>query len=459
MHDFLKLFFDLLRRAGMLALAAAVFGTAVLAAAAIVYKKRGKRFPWGKAVAALLLLGYAAVLAYATLLRYTGGGVASTNFHLFRAWLEAWNACSLQGWLNVLLNVALFTPLGLLLPLLFPRMKKWYWVLLAGFLCSLAVELVQYTAKRGITDVDDLLCNTLGCVLGWCAVMTVLTVRGGFKKWARYLVCPLVFLALLGGMYAIYQLKPYGNLPQAPSFTVSTSSVTWTLDCTLDDSVTAAPVYKTETFDKASCDAFAAEFARNAGIDFPDVYYYDSTAMYADHGTGDFLYVRYFDRTYEYSVGGKEWDAADAAVDPETLREMLARYSVVIPETAEFSYDGNGKHTFAAHMLSVGGKIVDGTLCAHCKKDGLHGYDYNFVELARWADARILTQTEAYRRLCSGKMSDGAYFGYKHPAAVTVVSCELQYRVDTKGFYQPVYVFTLTADGEEFGEFLVPALA
>lgn len=55
-------------------------------------------------------------------------------------------------------------------------------------------------------------------------------------------------------------------------------------------------------------------------------------------------------------------------------------------------------------------------------------------------------------------MSDGGYFAYRNPSQVTVVSCELQYRVDTKGFYQPVYVFSLTADGEEFGEFLVPAL-
>lgn len=353
MHDFLRLLFDLMRRGGILALLAAVLGAAVLAAVYAVFRvktKGEKRFPWGKAVAWLLLVGFFAMLLYATLLRYSAG-VASTNFHLFRVWRDAWNACSLQNWLYALLNVAMFVPLGVLLPLLHPRMKKWYRTMAAGFLCSLAVELAQLLLRRGIWDVDDLFCNTLGCLLGWCAVMVVLTARSGFKTWVRYLICPLLFLGTLGGLYGYYQLKPYGNLPQAPSFTVNTADVVWTLGCTLDDSTATAPIYKTETFDKASADAFAAEFAKNAGIAFPDAYYYDSTVMYADHATGDFLYVRYFDRTYEYSVGNTDWDAADAEVTADALREMLARYGVTVPEGAKFSRDGDGKHTFTASIF------------------------------------------------------------------------------------------------------------
>ena len=92
----------------------------VLALAALIILKKICK---GKLTAARMLLwlaffGYLAVLLYATVLRHTGG-YREYNFHLFRAWREAWNNFSPRNWGNVLLNVALFVPLGFFLPLLY----------------------------------------------------------------------------------------------------------------------------------------------------------------------------------------------------------------------------------------------------------------------------------------------------------------------------------------------------
>ena len=63
------------------------------------------------------------------------------------------------------LNVVLFLPFGLLLPLLWPALDRLGRVAAGGFAFSLLIELSQLLNNRR-TDVDDLLMNTLGAALG-----------------------------------------------------------------------------------------------------------------------------------------------------------------------------------------------------------------------------------------------------------------------------------------------------
>ncbi len=66
---------------------------------------------------------------------------------------------------NILGNVLLFLPLGLLVPALFRSWDGFIKVTLLGFFTSLLIECTQLFLARG-TDVDDLLLNTLGAMLG-----------------------------------------------------------------------------------------------------------------------------------------------------------------------------------------------------------------------------------------------------------------------------------------------------
>lgn len=63
-------------------------------------------------------------------------------------------------------NLAMFMPLGFLLPLCWRRLEKLPWVLLAAALTSAAIETVQFFIGRKM-DVDDWLLNVLGAMLGW----------------------------------------------------------------------------------------------------------------------------------------------------------------------------------------------------------------------------------------------------------------------------------------------------
>ncbi len=66
------------------------------------------------------------------------------------------------------LNITAFIPFGIFLPLLYKKFCNIKLVVLAGFLFSLCIELVQMFGW-GVTEIDDLMANTLGVCLGYCA--------------------------------------------------------------------------------------------------------------------------------------------------------------------------------------------------------------------------------------------------------------------------------------------------
>ena len=66
---------------------------------------------------------------------------------------------------SAVLNVFLFIPFGFLLPQWKPQMRPAQ-VLSAGFLTSVAIEIIQPLTGLGWFDVDDLLCNIIGNAIG-----------------------------------------------------------------------------------------------------------------------------------------------------------------------------------------------------------------------------------------------------------------------------------------------------
>lgn len=69
--------------------------------------------------------------------------------------------------LNVYGNVIGFLPFGLFLPMLHGYFRRFPRTILVCMLFSLGVELTQLVTRRGSCDVDDLILNTLGGMLGY----------------------------------------------------------------------------------------------------------------------------------------------------------------------------------------------------------------------------------------------------------------------------------------------------
>ena len=119
----------------------------------------------------LMLLGYVLII------------LCSTT--IFRAYSESkpielkpfWSYDSVLGGNTYLLyenimNVLMFFPIGFLLGCLF-SLSKWWATLLIGISLSVSIELLQLGFHRGLCELDDLIHNTTGCLIGLLIAMVV----------------------------------------------------------------------------------------------------------------------------------------------------------------------------------------------------------------------------------------------------------------------------------------------
>lgn len=83
---------------------------------------------------------------------------------------------------NVIGNCLWFIPLGVLLPALYTRQRKLWRVMLIGALVSISIEGLQYLLCTGVTDIDDVILNTLGSIMGYLLWRIIRWIQSHFKK-------------------------------------------------------------------------------------------------------------------------------------------------------------------------------------------------------------------------------------------------------------------------------------
>jgi len=69
--------------------------------------------------------------------------------------------------LNLLGNLLIFAPLGFLVPLMRTRKTGVIRIFIYSFLFSLGIEILQLVTRVGVFDVDDIILNTAGGLIGY----------------------------------------------------------------------------------------------------------------------------------------------------------------------------------------------------------------------------------------------------------------------------------------------------
>ena len=79
-----------------------------------------------------------------------------------------------RGWqINIIGNIAMFIPVGIVWPVCFKRLDTIKKTILAGAGFTLFIELTQLFCLGRHTDIDDLILNTSGVVIGACIVFLI----------------------------------------------------------------------------------------------------------------------------------------------------------------------------------------------------------------------------------------------------------------------------------------------
>ncbi len=101
-------------------------------------------------------------------------GLDTANFTLFktiRMYIDY--AYKLNSFENLVGNIVVFIPFGFLLPYVIDKGRNFFVMLLNVFIFSVGIEVFQLFSAFGAFDVDDILLNCAGAVIGY----------GAFRIW------------------------------------------------------------------------------------------------------------------------------------------------------------------------------------------------------------------------------------------------------------------------------------
>lgn len=125
----------------------------------------------------ILFILYLLLLTYFLFFAESYGRTADTdgqyryNLVLFQEIGRFWRHRGAVGltasFLNIGGNILGFMPFGFMLPVVHRNLNRFRLVSVLGFSMSLLVECVQLVGRVGSFDVDDMLLNTIGTMLGY----------------------------------------------------------------------------------------------------------------------------------------------------------------------------------------------------------------------------------------------------------------------------------------------------
>jgi glycopeptide antibiotics resistance protein len=125
----------------------------------------------------LCFLGYMGILFYLLFFsayRHSVEGIVSYNLIPFKTiilYFQHFNGLALTD--QFVGNILAFVPFGFLLPLIFSRSVSFLRIFGYSLLLSLTVEVAQLLFRVGAFDVDDLILNGLGGIVGYWLVKLV----------------------------------------------------------------------------------------------------------------------------------------------------------------------------------------------------------------------------------------------------------------------------------------------
>ena len=424
--------------------------------------KEHRKINWKRLLWWFVFLCYIFMVFSATMFNRSDLYVNNYIRPLFYSYKVAWNGWVQSEWHNIIVNYVLFVPFGILLPIGVKFFRRFYKVALAGFLFSLFIEIVQKILHVGYFELDDLMDNTLGAMIGYGLFMIGYAVyskiTGQEKVKLLHVILANIPLVAVGGAFLAilltYRSQELGNNNHHYIIPYKESLLTFSGAEFTDDTPVTMPVYRCETITQDEATALAdSVFQHLNGETCGQTYYYDDMATFWPTTANAILWVKYLGGTYEYINYKNSFNKA-VPMDEEDIRDVLRSYGYGIVDKARFVVGNDNQYSLKLDMKEYEGYVWSGRIDIQlCADKSIKKLNYTVYPLTFYKEYEAKTQAEAFGELKAGmiKRFDN------QPLNIEVINCHLEYSVDTKGFYQPNYRFYSLVNGEE-AWIMIPAL-
>lgn len=434
----------------------------------LIYQKRfhgTKKIDKWHTIWLVLFVVYCVVLLGATFLSrgeyYTGAQIMPP----FASYKEAWYQGKVSNIRNIVVNILLFVPLGFLLPLGIKRLRKFSATGSLGLLITIIIELLQIVTKRGIFEFDDILNNFLGTMIGYGIFTFAAWIWAKDKKNTlnKMLSCQIPLLLVIASIViasSVYGKQELGNLAIHYITKVPSKSYEIINNLSFASETDTAYVYQVQEYSLSETREIAEKIMENAGtvINDNETDIYDETVFY--RGNGRHINVDYKGGLFDYTnfdssfSDGKLNEKADAS--QEAVQNALGELGITIPEGAIFDNNGEGRYTFTANGLTDKDVFYDGHIsCTLMSDSSLANVHNKLYSCAKYKEYNIISEEKAFQQIKDGKFQ--LYYSGSSKAKIEIQRVSLGYMLDSKAYYQPVYLFDVLIDSNEC-QIQIPAI-
>lgn len=412
----------------------------------------------------VILVGYLfLVFAMTGLSRADNFSNTLINFNFLSSYLDVWYSWTLTPLLLLILNILMLAPLGFLLPLISKRFDSLKNVLLSAFAFTVFIELFQLITHRGIFELDDLFHNTIGSMIGYFIVKVFLEFKET-KKIRRNTIIkafaiPSIYAILFIGGIIIYNNKEFGNLNINPFEHTDVSNVEISSDIVFSEKDDKASVFyninsnnrkKALDIIKILNTNFNIPELKKSGMDGDNVQYIFDTSTDTMYSMTYFYKDGTWDIYNNYNVG----DIENIRLDEKKIQqfENILKDNNLIPNNAKLSYDENNYLRWNVDnnidRKNTKKDFIEGMIMiTSSNSHDLESLYYGIKNNKYIRDIEIISPKEAFEKVKKGNFY--SYNPYNLGDEIKITDYQVDYIYDSKGYYQPVYKFIGSVNGEE----------
>lgn len=410
-----------------------------------------------------LFIGYIVFVCELTIIGRGSSHFLQMNLQPFSGYIDAWKKYSLRDLQNCIFNILMFVPLGVFLPLLFPKFKLFKWLFLVVVSATLSIETYQTLTGAGIFELDDLINNSIGGIIGYQLYRLVASIvqhkKVKIKSLIGNLAIPLIMGLIFVGMMIVYNQQEFGHLAINAYTKSNMSGVDVSTSLDLSTAPTVAPVYKkimkndeVETLLQKKLGLSVTSTTENRG---------DREILLADN-TGN-PYTLFISSQGNWSLTENLYtpdQTTAAGQDSVNKAKAIMDELALLPQEAEFTVWENGELEWTLpDRANINKDYWLGEVSLGLKPDGdVYSLSSNLRNHQFITEVNILSPTEVYERIKNGEFPQIKYnalvtdeeLTIKKGDQLSIELIELTHMYDTKGFYQPVYNVYGTLNGKSW---------
>ncbi|OBZ11125.1 VanZ family protein [Bacillus sp. FJAT-26390] len=430
------------------------------------YRKRRSEeklwLPMNKLILGALFIGYIVFVLQLTVIGRGTSHFLQMNLYPFSGYIEAWQKYSLREFQNSIFNILMFVPMGILLPCLSSKFRAFKRLFLAVLCATLAIETYQTLTGAGLFELDDLINNTLGGIMGYqlyrLAASIVKHKKVKIKSLLGNLSIPIVFGLLFGAMSIVYSQQEFGQLAINSYHKWNMTGVQLSTSLALNREPNVGAVYKRIV----NTDESAAMLQQKLELTEVSVTNRGSDRESSLTGNSGVHYTLFQSGEGNWSLTEDNYVPEQASLsDPDSMLEnakAIADDLGLLTQKADLRGTDGGEYAWSLSQLpGMNEDYWTGDFSIGLKKDGsIYAVNSGIKHNQFVRTVELLSPAEVYKRI-----EDGEFQQIQRNALLTKDQLEIKkgdhleikgietiFMYDSKDFYRPVYRVVGTYNGD-----------